>query len=125
MAIELLGLIPTTIGGVIALLVQILIIWIVVVLADKVIAHQIHAKRALILAVLAYFVSPLILGLAAISIPFAGIIVPLVVWIILGEILLRGVSVGGKLKVAALAFVIYLILNFAGVPGMIAAAVGI
>jgi hypothetical protein len=128
MALEILAsFIPTSVGGAIGLLVQILIIWVVVMLADKIIAHQIQAKHSLILAVLAYFLSPLVLAFAAISIPFAGIIVPLIVWIVLGEVLLRGYSGGAvaRLKVAAIAFVIYLILNMVGVPGMIAAAIGI
>ena len=128
MALEILAsFIPSSVGGAIGLLVQILIIWVVVMLADKVIAHQIQAKHSLILAVLAYFLSPLVLAFAAIPIPFAGIIVPLIVWIVLGEILLRGYSGGAvaRLKVAAIAFVIYLILNMVGVPGMIAAAIGI
>ena len=124
MAIELLGLIPTTVGGAIGLLVQILIIWVVVILADKVIEHKMEAKRSLILAVLAYFLSPLVLGF--VSIPYAAIFIPLVVWIALGEVLFRKQgTVVSRLKVAAIAFVIYLILNFAGVPGMIAGAIGI
>ena len=128
MALEILAsFIPTSVGGAIALLVQILIIWVVVMLADKVIAHQIQAKHSFILAVLAYFLSPLVLAFGGISIPFAGIIIPLIVWIVLGEVLLRGYSGGAvmRLKVAAIAFVIYLILNMVGVPGMIAAAIGI
>jgi len=127
MALEILAsFIPTSVGGAIGLLVQILIIWVVVMLADKIIAHQMQAKHSLILAVLAYFLSPLVLAFAAISIPFAGIIIPLIVWIVLGEILLRGYGgAKARLKVAAIAFVIYLVLNYAGVPGMIAAAIGI
>lgn len=124
MALEILSsLIPTSIGGVVALLIQIAIIWGVVVLADKIIAHQIEPKRSAILAVLAYFVSPLVLAFAAISIPFAGIIVPLVVWIVLGEVLLRAYGFTSRIKVAAVAFVIYFLLNLLGVPGMIAAAI--
>jgi len=126
MALEILGsLIPTSIGGAVALGVQILIIWIVVVLADKIIAHQIEAKRSLILAVLAYFLSPLVLAFGGIVIPFAGIFIPLIVWIILGEVLLRGFGAMVRLKVAAIAFVIYLILNMIGVPGIIASAIAI
>jgi hypothetical protein len=127
MALEILAsFIPTSVGGAIGLLVQILIIWVVVMLADKIIAHQMQAKHSLILAILAYFLSPLVLAFAAISIPFASIIVPLIVWIVLGEILLRGYGgAKARLKVAAIAFVIYLVLNYAGVPGMIAAAIGI
>ncbi|GEM_PF-2048597 len=122
--VEILGLIPTTLGGVIGLLVQVLIVWIAVMLADKIIAHQIEAKHSLILAVLAYFITPLVLSFAAISIPFAGIIVPLIVWIILGQILLRQTAgFVPKVKVAAVAFVIYFILTFVGLPAMIAGAI--
>jgi hypothetical protein len=125
MALEVLGsVIPTTAGGAIALIVQIAIIWIVVMLSDKFIAHKIEAKRSLILAVLAYFISPLLLAFGGITIPFAGLIVPLIVWLVLGEILLRaGYKLSIRLKVAAVAWIMYLILNLLGVPGMIAAAI--
>jgi hypothetical protein len=79
------------------------------------------------MAALAYFVSPLVLIFLGISIPFAGIVIPLVVWILLGEVLLKGSSAGfvGRLKVGAVAFVIYLILNLIGVSGMIASIVAV
>lgn len=123
---ELLGLIPTTVGGVVGLLVEVLIIWIAVMVADKIIAHQIEAKHSLILAALAYFLAPLILAFAAISIPFAGIIVPLLVWIVLGELLLRGSGdFKARLKVAAVAFMIYLILTILSVPAIISDMIGV
>ncbi|MEM7813627.1 MAG: hypothetical protein QW548_01875 [Candidatus Aenigmatarchaeota archaeon] len=125
MPLEILAsLIPNTLGGAIALLIQIAIIWVVVIIADQVMAHQIEPKRSLILAVLAYFVSPLVLAFSGISVPFAGIIIPLAVWIILGEVLLKAWGFKNRMKVAGAAFVMYLLLNFMGIPGMIAAAIG-
>ena len=116
--------IPSSIGGVISLVVQVLIIWIVVMLADKVIAHEIEAKRSAILAFLAYFLSPLVLVFVTIPIPFVGLFAPLIVWVVLGELLLSGDRVS-RLKVAAVAFVIYLLLNLVGIPGMIAAVIAV
>ena len=117
--------IPSSVGGVVSLLVQVIVIWAVVILADKIIAHRVEPKRSLILAFLAYFISPLVLAFAAINIPFAGILLPLLVWIVLGEILLRVSSFVNRLKVAVLAFVIYLLLNVLGITGMIAASIAI
>ena len=126
MALEVLSsIIPNTVGGAVALLIQIAIIWVVINIADQVMAHQIEPKRSLILAVLAYFASPLVLAFAAVSIPFAGIFVPLVVWIILGEVLLKAWGFKNRMKVAGAAFVVYLLLNFMGIPGMIAAAIAV
>lgn len=128
MALEILAsVIPNTVGGAIALLVQILIIWVIIILSDKLIVHRIEAKHSIILAVLAYFVSPLVLAFGGISIPFAGIIIPLIVWVVLSELLLRGLgtTVVTRLKVAAIAFVIYFILNYAGITGLIAANIRI
>jgi hypothetical protein len=119
------SLIPTSVGGVVSLLVQVVVIWLAVILADKIIAHQIEAKRSAMLAFLAYFLSPLVLALVAINIPFAGLLLPLVIWVALGEVLLREIGTGARLKVAAVAFVIYLLLNFLGIPGIIAASIRI
>jgi hypothetical protein len=123
--VDVLGLIPTTIGGVIGLLIQVLIIWIAVMLSDKIIAHQIEAKHSLILAVLAYFLVPLVFSFAAIGIPYASIVVSLAVWIALSEVLLRQTpGFVAKIKVAAVAFVIYLILTFANISGIISGMIG-
>jgi len=97
--------------------------WLIILLSDEVIGHQIEAKRALILAAIAYFASPLILAFLPLSIPYAGLLMPLVVWIVLGEVLLRAYGTTNRLKIAVLAFVIFTILNFLGIPGLIAAAI--
>ena len=62
--------------------------------------------------------------LSRISIPYAGIILPLIIWIIIGELLLRESSFSTRLKITVIAFVIYLILQFIGLPGLIIGLAG-
>ena len=107
-----------------AFIVQLLIIWIVVLLSARLVSSSVGAKRAFVLAFLAYFIPPLLFTFLNIAIPFAYFIIPLIVWIILSELLLRDNSFGARIKIAVVAFVIYLILQFIGLPGMIIGLVG-
>src|SRR3989338_6686729 len=113
------GIIPLSVGGFIALLINVIIISVILTLTDKVLAHEMSFKNSLIMALVAYLVVPLIISFANISFPFSGYIIPLVIWIALGEVLLKG-GRKGKLIAAAVAFVIYLVLMFVGVTGLIA-----
>ncbi len=115
--------IPLTVGGAVGLLVQALITAIVIILADKVIAHEFDIKHSFIMALGSYFAMPLImLGIAAGGLQLPGIvvlyIVPLLAWVVLGEILLKADTVT-KAKVAVAAFVVYTILQYAGVVGIV------
>ncbi|MBI2584073.1 MAG: hypothetical protein HYW25_05370 [Candidatus Aenigmarchaeota archaeon] len=110
--------------SILVLVVQLLIIWIVVLLSAKLVASGIGALRAFVLAFLAYFLPPLVFSFFSISIPYAAIIIPLIVWIILGELLLREATLGGRLKITIVAFIIYLILQFIGLPGIIIGLAG-
>jgi hypothetical protein len=77
------------------------------------------------MAIAAYFLAPILMGvliIAGIALPsiLALYVIPLIVWIILGEVLLSSISDRKKrLEVAVVAFVIYTILTFIGVPVMI------
>jgi len=92
----------------------------VLLVTEKFLAHEMAVRNSFIMGFIAYLIVPLVFAFAGISIPFAGIIVPLIVWIALGEVLLKG-SRAGRLKAAAVAFIVYLALSMVGVPGMIAA----
>lgn len=115
---------PFDLISIFAFIVQLLIIWIVILLSERLVAARVGAKRAFALAFLAYFIPPLLFTFVNIAIPFAYLIIPLVVWIILSELLLRDSSFGGRIKIAVVAFVIYLILQFIGLPGLIIGLVG-
>lgn len=117
--VDIATFIPLTVGGILGLLINVIIITIILAVADKFIAHEMSIKNSFIMALIAYLVVPLLLGFANIAFAFASIIIPLIVWIILGEILLKG-SRKGKMMAAGIAFVVYLLLTFAGVPGMMA-----
>ncbi|MCX6815248.1 MAG: hypothetical protein NT120_00150 [Candidatus Aenigmarchaeota archaeon] len=111
-----------SIGYFISLIIDVIIITIILYITDKFLAHEVSLKHSAIMAVIAYLAAPLVLAYSGISIPFAVYIIPLIVWIILGELLLKG-SRGGRMKAAAVAFIIFLILNFAGVPTMLTSAI--
>lgn len=121
--------IPLSISGIAGLLISAIITAASIIAADKIIAHNVQTKHAIIMALLAYFVTPLLLtGLALAGInlgaTLAVYIIPLIVWIALGEILLDA-DVKTKAIVAIIAFVIYMILSFIGVPAMIYKAIPI
>ncbi|MHA1794794.1 MAG: hypothetical protein ACTSUK_01680 [Promethearchaeota archaeon] len=114
--------IPLSIGGAIGLLVNVIIIFLVIVLSDEIVAHNFEIKRSFLMSILAYFVVPIIL-LFLPEIPFGIYIIPLIVWIILGEILLEAEMLK-KAVVAIIAFAAYTILTYIGVPAMIAGLIG-
>ncbi len=120
--------IPTSVGGVIGLLIDALLTFAIIVLIDKIIAHEMELKHALIMALVAYFITPIMMFALVAVIPgtmsfvILGFIVPLLIWVLLGELLLHG-DFGTKLKVAVVAFVVYFILTYAGIPGMIASMI--
>lgn len=106
--------IPMSVSGFIWLLVQSLIIFIVVVIAGKVLAHETSIKHSLILAFVAYFISnAAVFGLALIGImiPFGFYIIPILVWIGLGELLIGG-SRKTRLIIAIIAYATYILINF-------------
>ena len=92
---EFLGVfgVPTTIGGLVWLLVQTFAVFLVIMIADRLISHGVETKHALILSFAAYFLPGLLilgLSIAGISLPGSIILVlPLIVWIGLGEVLLE------------------------------------
>ena len=106
--------IPTTVGGIVWLFVQTFIVFIIIVIADRVISHGVEMKHALILTFAAYFLSQLIpLGLAIVGVQLPSsifLVLPLIVWIGLGELLLSG-DFKTKLIVAVIAYVAFFALN--------------
>lgn len=116
MAFEFLSIfgIPTTIGGIVWLFVQTLIVFLVIVVADRLIAHGVETKHAIILSFVAYFLPGLLffgLNIAGISLPGSILLVlPLIVWIGLGELLLSG-DFKSKLIVAVIAYVAFFAIN--------------
>ncbi len=120
MAFELLN-IPSNVGGATWILVQTIVIFAVIVISDHIIAHGVGVKHALIMSFVAYFLAPLILvgaSLGGFSLPFIQFIIPLIVWVILGEILLEG-DMKDKAIVGVLAYVTYLVLSLSGLQATI------
>ena len=119
--VDILSFVPMTLGGIIATLVNVLIIFLALVIADKVIAHNVNVKRLLIMALIAFFLAPIIGSLIAgyVAIPYIGLILPLIVWIILGELLIKEADMKTKLKVVVVAFVVYTFLSLCLTPVII------
>ncbi len=108
--VDITGIIPLSVGGMIGLLINVIIITAVLVIIDRIIAHEMTIKKSFVMAVVAYLFVPIILSFANIAIPFAGYIIPLIIWIALGQFLLKG-TVKNKAVVAAVAFLVYIILT--------------
>ena len=122
--VDILGVLPPlSVGYAIGTLVKAFVAFIAIVVADKIIAHEINIKHSLIIAIVSLFLIPIVGNLITqfISLPMLvfNYILPLVVWIILGEILLKS-DMKTKLKVIVIAFVVYAILEYVGVPFIIA-----
>lgn len=117
--VNIIGLLPLTVGAIVALAINVIIVTAVLSLSNKLLAHEMSVAHSLMMAVISYFVVPIFLSLVNISFPLSGYIIPLVVWIALGEVLLKGDRMG-KLKAAAAAFVIYAVLFSLGVLGFVA-----
>ena len=109
-----------SIGGIVSLVVNVIVTAIAIMIADKVIAHEINFKHSLIMAVIAYLVVPLAISFAVLYVPaiaIVSIILPLVAWIILGEILLSS-DMKQKAIVAIIAYAVNIFLSIY-VSGMI------
>ena len=105
-----------TVPYIISTLVNALIAFVAIVLVDRIIAHNFDAKHALIMALVALFLAPVlssyVLAYSGLSIQyFSDYIFPFMLWIILGEILLKA-DMRTKLKVAAVAFVVYIAASY-------------
>lgn len=113
--VDLLSYVPLSVAGVIALLVNMLIAFIALVIADKIVAHSVDAKRLLIIAFIALFITPIVaaLALSSLALPafVSGYVLPFVVWLALGEVLIKEADMKTKLKVVVLAFVVWIILS--------------
>ena len=119
------GFVPLTIGGIVWLLIKTFLIFVALVIADKIISHDMNAKHVLIMAFLVAFVVPIITSLALpfIALPagFSQLIfygLPLLMWIVFGEVLLGG-DYKQKIAVAFIAFAIFTVLDFFGIQQII------
>ncbi|MBI4894981.1 MAG: hypothetical protein HY831_00675 [Candidatus Aenigmarchaeota archaeon] len=126
MAVEsIIGLLPLTISGVIWLLLKTLLIFVALVLSDKVLSHEMNTKHILIMAFLVAFIVPIIVTLLLpyIAMPagFGQILfygLPLLMWIVFGEVLLGG-DFKEKITVAFIAFAIFTALDLIGIQAII------
>jgi hypothetical protein len=109
-----------SLGGVISLIVNVIVTALAIMIADKIISHEISVKHSFIMAFIVYFILPLVLSFAATLVPSIApifIILPLVAWIILGELLLKA-DMKQKAIVAVIAYAVNILLSIY-VSGMI------
>ena len=117
MVLGIIGL--PTVGHAAWYVVQSVIIFFVIVLSDRLLAHGVQAKHAIYMAFGAFFIGQLVsLVLAYASITVPSILFSLIIWIILSETLLEG-DTKEKLIVGVIAFVAFLALDFSPLPNMI------
>ena len=118
--VDIISAIPLSAGGIIATFIDAIIAFIVIVAVDKFIGHNFEPKRTFVMAIVALFVAPIIsvalIGSTALPGFVSVYIVPLVLWIVLGELLLQGESNKTKLEVTIIAFVVYSVLRIVLVP---------
>lgn len=129
--VDIAGLIPLTLSGIVAAFVNSLLAGIIIIIADKLVAHNTEAKRALMVSGIALFITPVLgafaAGYTALPAFLSGIVfaylLPLIVWIVLGEALLGG-DMKAKLKVMIIAFVAYTVLSFTAGPAIVGFVAG-
>src|SRR3989338_2518738 len=117
---DIITALPLSAGGIIATLIDALIAFAVIVIVDKFIGHNFEPKRTFVMALIALFVGPIIsisiLGSTTLPGFVSLYVVPLVLWIILGELLLQGESMKTKLEVTIIAFVVYSVVRIVLTP---------
>lgn len=101
---------PISASLAITYLINTLLAFAAVVLADRIIAHEMEAKRALVIAVISLFATPLLAPYLGIYDRGVAILLSLVVWVVMGEILFHA-DFQTKLKVMGVAFLVYYILS--------------
>jgi hypothetical protein len=99
-----------SINSVLIYLVNALIAWVALIAADTVIAHNIEAKKTLVLSLAAFFVVPFFLPLLGLGALGSTIVVSAIVWIGLGELILEA-DWTTKLKVLLIGFVVYYVVS--------------
>lgn len=125
---DIIGAIPLSVAGIVATLVNALLAFVVILVIDKVIAHNLEPKKALIISLVALFLTPVLGAFAASYIALPDLVfayvMPLLVWVVLGEILLEG-DMTAKLKVMVIAFIVYIVLSFTVAPMLLSFVSGV
>ncbi len=101
-----------SVAGIVSLVINVVITAIAIMIADKLITHEISVKHSLLMAFIAYLIVPILFSLLFTFVPgiaVIGIILPLIAWIILGEILLKS-DRKQKAIVAVIAYAVNILL---------------
>ncbi|MFH0958175.1 MAG: hypothetical protein V1897_05670 [Pseudomonadota bacterium] len=113
-----------SVGGIIGTLLSTVVTFIILVILNKIFEHDMEVRHSLIMSVICFFVLPMAVGavmmFGGFSVPYLGLILPLIIWIILGEVLLGG-DRKTRLKVAIIAFAVYTILSIFVFPSLFGA----
>ena len=108
------------VASITALIVESALITLAIALADFAISHGIELKRILMMSGLAYLLVPIVGSLLGSYLPALTIyLLPLLVWVILGEIFLKELDFRKKAIVAGLGYIIFLIFGIIQLPGII------
>ena len=112
------------VSSLISLVVETVIIVMAISLANVIITHGINIKRIFVMALLAYLLTPIVGYFLVSFLPAIPYLLPLIVWIVLGELILKDIDFKKKAIVAAIGYVIFIILSFIGFSGIIHSLIG-
>lgn len=108
------------VSSMVFLAVDCLLVMVAIIVSDMIISHGIEIKKVVIMSLIAYIFAPIFGSLLspyiAIQIPY---LLPLLFWIIVGEFLLNDLELKKRALVAALGFIIYLLMTYIGISTMI------
>jgi len=121
--VDVFSLLPVaSVSGAIWMFIESIIVAIVVVIADRIIAHEMEMKHAVAVSIAAFFAIPFLMNavfsIVQIDYMFMTIIInglPLLVWIILAEVFLGSTDHKTKIELAFVAWIAYLIVMYAGI----------
>lgn len=122
MVFDIAALLPAaSVNGAIWMFIESLIVSIVVIIADRVIAHEMEVTHAVVVSIAAFFAIPFLTTAAWLVVPldytFRMIItngLPLLVWMVLAEMFLSGADHKTKIELAFIAWIAYLVIGYAG-----------
>jgi hypothetical protein len=123
MAFDIISLLPVaSVNGALWMFIESLIVAAVVVFADRIIAHEMEVKHAVIVSIAAFFAIPFLMSAALPLLFFNATFniiffygLPLLVWILLAEAFLSGADHKTKIELAFVAWIVYLFVGYVGI----------
>lgn len=109
-------------SGIVSLIINWAVITISLVLANYAISHQIDIKKIPIMGIVAYVLSPIFTSILNPFVPLeVSYILPLILWIILGEFMLKEeMDLKKRALIAVLGYIIFISLSYLNIQMFLA-----